>query len=360
MKRRAEPCRALKRESRVWIFGAGLFGRAVCRALQSQGFDVAGFVETQPKATNVLGLPVQAWADLPASSRGEQLAVGIYNHFLPLDGMHALASSHGFEAPFLAHELYDQFADALGWRYWLSRREFLLANVERAAAVAERLADEESRATFARTLAFRLGQDLPFSSRLSEEPRYFNSYTLARFAEKPIAYVDCGAYDGDTFADLLALPRVKCSRAWLLEPDPANFAKLAARVAGEKVPAVCLPLAAADRYRMLSFTADEGEASRVGDGSVSVAAVALDELLPNESIGMLKLDVEGGEAMALRGARRLIERSRPVLAVSLYHNPQDLWELPELLFEMCPGYDFHVGQHQANTFDSVLYAVPKP
>ncbi|MFN7882639.1 MAG: FkbM family methyltransferase, partial [bacterium] len=64
------------------------------------------------------------------------------------------------------------------------------------------------------------------------------------------------------------------------------------------------------------------------------------------------------EAQVLKGAARLIERSRPVLTLSLYHNPQDLWELPELLFRMCPDYQFHIRQHYFNSFDCVLYAVP--
>lgn len=44
--------------------------------------------------------------------------------------------------------------------------------------------------------------------------------------------------------------------------------------------------------------------------------------------------------------------------LAVHRNPQDLWELPELLFGLCEDYRFHVRQHQFNSFDSVLYAVP--
>jgi hypothetical protein len=56
-----------------------------------------------------------------------------------------------------------------------------------------------------------------------------------------------------------------------------------------------------------------------------------------------------------------MERAMPHLGSSglaVHHNPQDLWELPELLFGLCEDYRFHVRQHQFNSFDSVLYAVP--
>jgi hypothetical protein len=90
-----------------------------------------------------------------------------------------------------------------------------------------------------------------------------------------------------------------------------------------------------------------------------IAAVALDQLLLKTPINFIKLDVEGAEAKVLKGARSIIERNRPTLALSLYHNPQDIWELPELLFQMCFEYNLFIRQHFFNSFDCVLYAVPK-
>ena len=78
-----------------------------------------------------------------------------------------------------------------------------------------------------------------------------------------------------------------------------------------------------------------------------------------EKVDFIKLDVEGAEKKALDGAKQLIVRSRPVLAISLYHQPQDLWELPLFLSTICENYKFYIRQHYANSFDSVLYAVPK-
>jgi len=82
-------------------------------------------------------------------------------------------------------------------------------------------------------------------------------------------------------------------------------------------------------------------------------------MLPTTNIDFIKLDVEGAEAQVLNGARNAIQRCRPVLALSLYHNPQDLWTLPELIFEICEDYNFYIRQHYHNSFESVFYAVPK-
>jgi len=341
-----------------WIFGAGGFGRSLASAMQAQGTAVAGFVETTPRTATVQGLPVLDWNALAREAPQAQLALGIFNRDTPYDRLLALPAAAGFNPPLMPWTLYEPLAQALGWRFWLSPRAFLLNGLERIAQAAQRLADPESVHALYRICAFRLGLDMGYASFQSAEKQYFNALTLPPLQGRAITYVDCGAYDGDTFGELLAQPGIACAQAFLLEPDPANYARLAQRAAAQ---AVCLPLAAAQVHGSLAFQTGQGEACTVlkeGEGT-PITAVALDELLPGTPVDLLKLDIEGAEAQALRGAQRLIQRCRPVLAVSLYHNPQDLWELPELLFALCgEGYRFHIRQHGFNSFDAVLYAAP--
>jgi len=83
-------------------------------------------------------------------------------------------------------------------------------------------------------------------------------------------------------------------------------------------------------------------------------------LIPNTHVDFIKLDIEGFEKKALQGAAMLIKRCRPVLALSLYHKPADLWELPTLLFDLCANYNYYVRQHGCNSFECILYAIPSP
>ena len=46
-----------------------------------------------------------------------------------------------------------------------------------------------------------------------------------------------------------------------------------------------------------------------------------------EKINFLKLDVEGSEMATLRGARNSIDRFKPKLAISIYHKPDDFFEI---------------------------------
>jgi FkbM family methyltransferase len=54
---------------------------------------------------------------------------------------------------------------------------------------------------------------------------------------------------------------------------------------------------------------------------VSVAAVALDACFgPRERIDVVKMDIEGGEAVAMLGARRLLAEQRPVFVVEFHRD----------------------------------------
>ena len=57
-----------------------------------------------------------------------------------------------------------------------------------------------------------------------------------------------------------------------------------------------------------------------------------------EEPDLIKLDVEGFEECALRGAKRLMTEFAPSLAVSLYHRTEDVFELPLMIKNFSPEY----------------------
>lgn len=354
----ATPLRALSPERPVWIFGAGQFGRDLCRVFLGQHFKVLGFVETQPRVDRVMDLPVVSWQQLSETDRMAQLAIGIYNRGMPLDALYALACEAGFRDVLMPWDTYGQFQAQLGWRYWLSGRDLLLQHLDDIEATHAMLSDATSQACLRDIVRFRLGLHHGYGSFRHDEPQYFNALTLVGDAEKPIHYVDGGAYNGDTLLELAAVRPIE--RAYLFEPDSENFSDLKKNLRTHEIAVHCLPLALSDGYQVLSFNAGAGEAGTISaTGTVHIAAMALDDLLQNQSTDFIKLDVEGGEIAALHGAAQLIKRCRPVLAISLYHRPQDVWEIAQLLRTLCPNYQFFLRQHFFNSFDSVLYAVPR-
>ena len=103
-----------------------------------------------------------------------------------------------------------------------------------------------------------------------------------------------------------------------------------------------------------------GAASSVapGDGR-QVEAVALDSLVEAgelERVDFVKLDIEGAELPALKGAERTIRASRPRLAIAVYHHWGDLVEIPRWLARTAPEYRFALTHRSLHQFDTVLFA----
>lgn len=348
---------ALSKAKPVVIFGTGSFGKDLFQILTSSEFKVSAFVESNPSAQFIHGIPVYKLNNTPEVLLGAQVVIGIFNRSTPYKHIHNLLVTHGFKDFFFPWHLYEQFSAELAWRYWLSKPIIFSDNQISIEDAFSNLADEESKETFLRIIKFRAGQDLEFSEFQSHQQQYFNDITLRSLPKNGLTFVDCGAYNGDTLSELCSKHRIKF--AYLFEPDPKNFKNLVSKVSALGISATCLPLAVSDKYEVLSFSGDIGESGSLSmNGGLSVAAAALDDLLKFQKIDFLKFDVEGGEFKAIQGSEGLIRQYNPVLAISLYHKPSDLWDIPLLIKKISMNYKLYIRQHWNNSFDSVLYAIP--
>jgi FkbM family methyltransferase len=342
----------------VWIFGTGSFGRSVAKACLLKGIEVKGFVQTEPTASYVDDLPVLAWSELSAKDRLMALVIGIFNRDTPLDELIRLA--HKFECNniIMPWDFYAQFEKELGWRFWLANPNFIRAHTRELNWVYNRLADETSRKCLERVVNFRLGLGLDYGSFTHSSEQYFNDITLERFQNKNLNYLDGGAFDGDTLKALTSLAEV--NQAWLFEPDSKNFSSMSKAVHDENLPGYCLPLGLSDSHKFLNFSGGEGEAARIDhNGTDGITTVAIDDFLSGQNVDFIKLDVEGAEAEVLRGAVSTIVKQKPVLTISCYHHPGDIWDLPRQIDQIEKNYEIYFRQHQYNSFDLVLYGVPK-
>ncbi len=84
---------------------------------------------------------------------------------------------------------------------------------------------------------------------------------------------------------------------------------------------------------------------------------ALDEAIGEESPSFIKMDIEGAELEALKGAKNIIQKYAPKLAVCVYHKPEDMEEIPQLLLEYNPNYRFYLRHYSLTMNETVLYAL---
>lgn len=230
------------------------------------------------------------------------------------------------------------------------------ANIDEAYAL---LDDDRSREIFRRQRDWRISGDFELLGSPGDEPQYFPPDLLRLGTNE--SFVDCGAFDGDTLKQFLALTGGNFEHYRALEPDVANYRSLEnyVRTLPDDVRSkiTCSTVAASDRRGIQRFDA-RGSASSTfaAGGGIEIECAPLDELVP--ACTFIKLDVEGAEPLVLEGSRRLIGQCAPLLAISAYHTQSHLWELPLLVHSMNPAYRLHYREHNEEAFDLVLYAVP--
>ena len=83
---------------------------------------------------------------------------------------------------------------------------------------------------------------------------------------------------------------------------------------------------------------------------VKVPATSIDETVSRlnlDRVDFIKMDIEGAERHALRGARRSLARFGPRLAVCTYHRPDDPAVIPEVVFAARPSYQMFSSEEVA-------------
>ena len=347
------------------LYGAGTLGLTVLSSLRRAGLDAAAFADDTPEkqGTFIQGVPVMTARE--ASERFGDRAVFVVTILNPLlrfvdarERLRGLTS-----APVVSFlDVAWTFPESFLPYYQFERPENVLGKRDDIMRAAELFADEESVRQFAAHLRFRLHLDydaLPPNSR----DDYFPEGVFPPLGDECV-FVDCGAYDGDTVRTFLREQNGRFGEVHAFEPDSRNCARLAEYVNGldpDAARRIHVHCAAVGEERGTLRFNDTGNmsAALTDSGTTEVMVIPVDEIVHDETRPVyVKYDVEGGEWEALRGTGRLLRQSRPTLAVSIYHRPDDLWQLPLYLHSLGLRYRLYLRTQGEDGMDVICYAVP--
>lgn len=198
-------------------------------------------------------------------------------------------------------------------------------------------------------------------------------------------FVDCGGYTGDTISNFLEKTNSSFNKIFVFEPDKVNYNSLAQQINfkyflkvqnntlkkihfTDNSKIVAYNYGVSDKNEQVSFYEGLGVASHyvnTYDMDTTNAVytvnenVILDSYLLNESVTLLKLDVEGYELKALEGAKNSIEKHRPKIIACVYHQDEHLWEIINYIHKLVPNYRYYLRHYNNNLWDTILYAVPE-
>lgn len=176
--------------------------------------------------------------------------------------------------------------------------------------------------------------------------------------------IDGGAFWGDT-ALWLAEQCGEGGSVVAFEADPSHVPVLRANLSAAGAVGARVTVreqALWDDEATLRFASHGPASTAVLDGELRVASVALDRLVERgelERLDFLKLDVEGAELAALRGAAGALRRFRPRMAIAVYHRARDVLDIPRWIDAHVAGYDFALTHRSVNRFETILFAWPR-
>lgn len=175
----------------------------------------------------------------------------------------------------------------------------------------------------------------------------------AHFVRKGDTVLDCGANVG--VFTRFALD-AGAGKVVAIEPAPDNIECLrrnfAQEIAAGRV--ILVPKGVWDKPDELELKIEEGNEAaatfvmelRKVTRTVRVPLLPIDTLVRELGLGridFIKMDIEGAEVRALRGARATLERDHPRMSIAVYHDWEHPLEVPKTAREAWPGYQVECG-----------------
>ena len=228
---------------------------------------------------------------------------------------------------------------------------YMMRNLPDIYAVHEMLGSDESKKVFRAAIKGRLTGKLS-DYRFAPEAQYFLEGFTPNAGDIAI---DGGAYDGST-----ALAFAKCgAKVFAFEMDATNYQNCAARLErfGGDYDITLENCGLSDKVGEENYFSGGVGSRKDSDGTSTAKFIDLDTYVARKNlprVDYIKLDIEGAEFDMLHGAAQTITRYKPKMAVSAYHNPEDLWTLALYIKSLRPDYQFEFRHYRIDCTNYML------
>jgi FkbM family methyltransferase len=221
---------------------------------------------------------------------------------------------------------------------------------------------DESFQLYYDVITARASFDFNYFQQMLFANNYSNEYLKYGLIKKGDIIIDGGSFDGTTakvFSKLVGdngmVYSFDCDLENILEDNKGLNIRY-------------FDYALYDSEKVLNFHKYQGieapgsfvsEVHNLLDNELNVKAINLDlfnnRFMNDSKIDFIKLDIEGAEVKALQGAKELIIRDKPKLAIACYHLLEHYWEIPHFILSLDSSYKIGF-DHYSDYFDgSVLY-----
>ena len=237
-------------------------------------------------------------------------------------------------------------------------KEFFLTHQDRFQATYDCLSDDLSRTIMRGYLQARIYNNYDILAQTYDKNNYFTS--PLSFGQNEV-FVDCGAYDGDTCLEFVKnVPNYV--HIYAFEPDTKILPKLQENT--KNLRCTIVPKGAYEREDVLHFSigsnGDSTITTQADEHTISIPTQSIDNVVPKNLKGggniYIKMDIEGGELSALKGAEETIKRYKPKLGICVYHKREDLITIPQYILSLNKDYKLYLRNRTPVAEDTILLA----
>ena len=226
----------------------------------------------------------------------------------------------------------------------------------------ERLCDYRSKMTLYSIIANWYRYDFGLCSKTVEHmfDDYFDHDILKCGKDEVIA--DVGAYTGDTVLSYVKNYGPDCyKRIYCYEITPEAFSSLKENTKHLR-DIVLRNKGVSNAYGMMrvNFSSGGMSANTMEEGETGdIETVTLDGDI-SEPLTIIKTDAEGADRKIIEGAKGHIANDRPKLLVSVYHDNDDLWLIPDMIDSYAKGYSYYLRYKSSPIYPTeiTLFAIP--
>ncbi len=180
--------------------------------------------------------------------------------------------------------------------------------------------------------------------------------------DKEEIFVDIGGYVGDSLIKYIEIfGKENYKKMYCYEMVPNNIKYIKENIKKHNLKNIVIKeKAVSDKHGKAYIKSEEVSSitTIANSGDIEVKTVKIDDDLKGK-VSFIKMDIEGGELLALKGLKKKIKRYKPKLAISIYHNNDHLWQIPKLLNKFNRKYKFYLRYYGGDLVPTeyILYAV---
>jgi FkbM family methyltransferase len=119
-----------------------------------------------------------------------------------------------------------------------------------------------------------------------------------------------------------------------------------------------------EKSDQIIYYSDNGPSARIEKEPFTgyrgqAATISIDDFINRNHItkvDFIKMDIEGSEPLALKGAIETIKRFKPKLAIAIYHSMEDFINIPAWISSLNLGYRLYLSHFTIHTEETIIFA----